>query len=196
MFVRATTFSGSYYENQFLFVVKLKISKAVILMMSVLGKTLNETTQNAKNFSSSSINNFQTLDIKHYLVFQVAPGNKRYLGIDCVPMNINKAELAEMSSFNVELDASEWKYRAKLFNRIRNALAIVQEGYIQNCISNTRETTKTRVYRKIFDSLKYFERSFRETPGIEDSVVNLAIAFETLLSDYYSPGIIKRPIQF
>lgn len=162
MFVKVRSFSNSYYENQFLLLVKLRISKAVILMMSVLGETLNDNGKTSKYFSSSSINNFQTLDIKHYLVFQAPPGRKRYLEIKCVPMNSNSAELVEMSSLNVELNPSEWRRRVKLSIRIRNALVIVETGYIKNCISNIKETVKTRVYRKIFDSLKYFERSFRE----------------------------------
>lgn len=192
LFVRARTFTGGYYENQFLLLIKLKISKSLILMLSVLGKVSSDSSSFPSLFSSSQINNFQTLDINHYLIFQVTPKRNQYLDGNCVPMNVSRAELAELSSLNVQLDPREWKRRPKLFDRVKNALSTVEQGYVNNCISINKETVRTRVYRKIFDSLRYFERSFRESSGIEDSVVNLAISFESLLTDYYAPGATKR----
>jgi hypothetical protein len=49
-----------------------------------------------------------------------------------------------------------------------------------------------RVYRKLFSSLSYFRRSFRVTADIGEAYVNLAVAFEVLLTDNYASGVDVR----
>ncbi|MBD2691417.1 HEPN domain-containing protein [Anabaena catenula] len=197
LFVRVNIFKGGYYENQFLLIIKLKIAKSLILMLSVLGKT-SEEFDGMKKFSSSKLNNFETLDIKHYLVFQVGLNNEQNLDGFCVPINVNRSGLAELSSLKIELYPNEWQDKTDILQQVESALRKVESGYISNCINfqkNRQETVKSRVYRKIFDSIKYFERSFRDKSEIEDSIVNLAISFECLLTDFYAKGVYKRIIR-
>ena len=197
LFVRVNIFKGEYYENQFLLIIKLKIAKSLILMLSVLGKT-SEEFDGMKKFSSSQLNNWETLDIKHYLVFQVQVDNEQDLEGFCVPMNFNRSALAELSSLKIELYIHEWKDKTNVLQEVESALRKVESGYISNCINfqkNRQETVKSRVYRKIFDSIKYFERSFRDKSEIEDSIVNLAISFECLVTDFYAKTVQKRIVR-
>lgn len=119
--VRIHSFSGSYYENQFVYILKLRLYSAMIMMLSALegssyandilrhGKSANDDVM--KHGSSAKVNNWQTLDIKHYLVFETPIGKKKELSVYCVPMNKSRLELAQLSDLNVQIDPRYWTKR-------------------------------------------------------------------------------------
>jgi hypothetical protein len=191
LLVRSRVFSGSYFENQFLLVIKLKIALAFATMLYSFQKKQGEVGAR-KLFSTSNLNNFETLDIRHYLVFQSPVGYRKFLSVDRVPMNASKPELAELSELDIELDPREWRRRSEMLERIRKALATVETGYFAHCMGSLVDTTQRRVFLKIFDAINYFRRSFRESAKEEPNIISLTIAFETLLTDCYSPGVADR----
>jgi hypothetical protein len=68
----------------------------------------------------------------------------------------------------------------------------VENGYLKHVLINPDDSVKTRVYRKLFSSLGYFRRSFRPLSRYEDRCVNIAVSFETLLTD--SSGAPRKTI--
>lgn len=202
--IRIRSFSGSYYENQFAYILKLRLYSAMIMMLSALenlsyennilmyGNSTNDGVM--KYGSSAKVNNFQTLDIKHYLVFETPIGGKKELSAYCVPMNVSRLELAQLSDLNVQIDPRYWtKTRAK--NRLmalHRAISEVEQGYLNHVILGNEKTAHARVFRKLLISIDSFRRSFSAGVKPSEAVIFLSIAFESLLTDFYSRGVIER----
>ena len=192
LITKVNSFTDGYYENQFLITTKLRLTTSLIYLLSSLSN--NNLNDKYKFTSSSSLNNYQTLDINHYLVFQKPINGKKAFNLNCIPMNISQPELVELSDLNIEINPKEWKERNKLAKRIKNAIRKVQNGYFANCITNSNKSSLSRVYNKIYTSLKYFKRSHKSSLFFDESVINLAMAFEILLTDYYAAGVFDRLI--
>jgi len=194
LIVRSRVFSGTYFENQFLLLAKLKMAVAFAIMLFSFQKNQNNVG-NRRFFSTSSLNNWETLDFKHYLVFQAPVKHRRAYSVQRVPMNVSKPELAEISELNIELDPKEWRRRPKLLNTIRMTLATIESGYLNHCIGNLTDTVQRRVYFKLFDATNHYRRSFRQSSNIEQNIISLTVSFETLLTDSYSNGVEARIIR-
>jgi hypothetical protein len=189
--VKVRSFSGTYYENQFFLVLRLKLATTLLFMLAALEERF-ERSETAEFGSSKSINNFQTLDIKHYLLFEPRPGRSSFLDGRCIPMNVNRAELADLSALNIEVDPRAWRCRRPIVGKVSSSLAAVERGYLRNYVGRGSRNNQARVYRKLFDALSYFRASFRQTGNPDEQIVNLAIAFEVLLTDFYADGVLKR----
>lgn len=188
--VRVQSYPGSYYENQAQLLNILRYSTTALFALATLEPS--EPSPVALIGSSSIINNFQTFDFKHYLVFHTRGGRAVELDGDCVPMNVRRAELAETSDMPVELSPAIWKRRARDRAQVMNALRRCQAGYFRHTYGEVSQSLRGRVYRKLHDSLHFFRRSFRQSEYAGESIVALAVAFETLLTDNYAPGVAGR----
>jgi hypothetical protein len=186
--LKVKTFSQQYFETQRLLTIKLRLATTLMTMLHGMQKSRDD----ARIYSTSSMNNFETLDIKHYLIFESAAHGQRKFNVQRVPMNFSRAELSEISELNVELNPTEWARRPKTFARLADALGVVERGYMEKCVGSRAETPASRVFRKTFLALDYFRRSFRSSAKKEDGIINLAIAFETLLTDYYAGDVGRR----
>lgn len=191
--VSISTLTSNYYENQFIYILKLKLSTALIMMLSALGD--QEASDNRLLASSSArVNNRQTLDIHHYLVFEPSLSDPKMLQARCVPMNAARLQLSELSDLNVEIYPRTWTRRSagRQLEAIRAALETVEAGYLKHHILGKKGKLKARVYRKLVDSLDYFRRSHSAGANENETTVSLAIAFDTLLMDAYASGVTKR----
>jgi hypothetical protein len=92
----------------------------------------------------------------------------------------------------VAINLKAWARRSQDVERICSALSVVEAGYLREGIYSTNTKVSARVVRKLFQSLTYFRRSFRVTADIGEAYVNLAVAFETLLTDSYAKGVQQR----
>ena len=201
---RIRSFHEFYYENQFVYILKLRLYSSMIMMLSALenssytDKTLkyrNSVSDDVmKHGSSAKINNWQTLDIKHYLTFETPIGAKKELSAYCVPMNVSQLELAQLSDLNVQIDPHYWtKTRAKSrLAKLYVTISEVEQGYLYHVILGNKNTVHTRVFRKLLISIDAFRRSFSAGIKHSEAVVFLAIAFESLLTDFYAHGVIDR----
>jgi hypothetical protein len=178
LLVKCRTFSQEYFENQFLLVIKLKLATTLVSMLYSMQKKSNAN----RVYSTSAINNFPTLDIRHYLVFQVNPKKQSTFDVRRIPMNLRSAELAELSELNIQLNLLAWK-RSALAERLSKAIMKFERSYMENCVGIDQVTPTIKVYRKIYLALEYFRRSFRSSSKVEDQIVTLATAFEILLID-------------
>ena len=195
LLLRTRAFSGEYYENQLFLLIELYYATALVAMLSVLSKRVG--TKEIPAWSSTArVNNFQTLDIKHYMAFQVpVRRHRRLLDVKCIPMNCSRTELAELSDLNIDLDPREWKIRRRFLDRVRQALDKTKRGYMRHSVGAGRDSMDARIHRKMYDAVGYFKRSFRSRSRIEEGVINLAVAFEVLLTDHYSRGVEDRIVR-
>jgi hypothetical protein len=189
--VRIASYTSGYYENQRILILKLRMSTTLIAMMAVMGR--QERPSDYEDFSTAKTNNWETLDIAHYLLFQANPAGTQ-LSVDCTPMHADRLTLAELSDLGVDIDARAWKGQARRnqLNLIRDSLGYAEDGYLRNCILGSRSPNAPRLFRKLESSISYFCRSLRSRGQDSEKVVALAIAFETLLMDYYSRGVTKQ----
>jgi hypothetical protein len=107
-------------------------------------------------------------------------------------MHVAPADLAELSDVNIELIPQLWLHRRPIVKRIALALRTVEDGYIKHALLAKDSSVRSRVYRKLYNALAYFRRSFHFSADKGAAVVNLAVAFEILLTDFYSPGVSGR----
>jgi hypothetical protein len=189
--VKISSYTSGYYENQRILILKLRMSTTLIAMMSVMGR--QEEPSDYQDFSTAKTNNWETLDIAHYMLFQTNPEGTQ-LSVDCTPMHADRLTLAELSDLGVDIDVRSWKGRArqKQLCLIRDSLGYLEDGYLGCCILESRSPNSSRLFRKLESSVSYFCRSLRSRGQDSEKVVALAIALETLLIDYYSRGITKH----
>jgi hypothetical protein len=184
--VKVSSYTSGYYENQRILELKLRLSATLVAMMSVMGR--REDPERAQAFSTRRTNNWQTLDIRHYLLFQVAP-RKLELSVDCTPMHLNQVEMAEISDLGTDIDPRAWTAdKRDQLQWIRASLSALEAAFLRHCVIGSKDEVARRLYRKLLTSLGYFRRSLRARTYELENVVALAIAFETLLTDFYSKG--------
>jgi len=186
--------SGSTYENQRFFVTRIQIVTSLVFMIATL---TSDYSTGAKNWfgSSSKISNQETLDIKHYVLLETSGRTRRELRGVCVPIHIDRALLAELAELNVDLNLKALKSRHRTVKTILTVVAKLEKNYFGSLFERKSKSTRVIAYRKIFDSLAYFRRSFRSVANPGEPVVNLAIAFEVLLTDNYAKGVKERVIR-
>ncbi len=187
---KVSTVPGGYYENQFLLVGRLRMITTLLGMLGTLQE--DEATRAEVLFSSANINNFETLDIKHYMVLSDVPVNDEALEGQFVPMNASPLTLAELSDLPIEFNADHWIRNLDEARRVFAALNYVYEQHLASSFGPDSKGIKARVYRKLTQALTYFHRSYSKSHESWQSVVTLAIAFETLLTDSYSSGVRHR----
>lgn len=193
--VKVASFSGLYHENQVLFILKIRLATALVMMMATMGKAVNK--EEAILSRTSIVNNAQTLDLHHYLVFQVQPEKDQALEIKCVPMNIDQRELLELSDLGVELDLGFWRdlTNRPLLDKLYKAMRTLETGYLKHFITaQNKHSVVSLVHQKLLVSINHFRRSFRDRGQDSENIVALAIALETLLTDSFASGVTKRII--
>jgi hypothetical protein len=188
--VKVRTFAGEHYENQAFIVIKLKIATSAIFMLSALESSL--AARSVSWTSTRNVNNFQTLDISHYIIFEPAPKSKGVFEARRIPMNVSATELAEITAVPVRITPGAWMKRKKFIGRICSALLTAESNYLNAILNPRNETAPFRMHRKLFESLTYFRRSFRLTSDPGETYVNLAVAFEVLLTGSYAKGVESR----
>lgn len=127
MMVRLASFTGDMYENQFVYTMKIRLAAAHILMLHAL---LVETHGPLDPHSSTAaVNNFETLDISHYLIAEAI--GRKTLSTRRVPMNVSALDLARLSDIRADLSTSglAGSQMKRLSKGITEALKSVEQGY-------------------------------------------------------------------
>ena len=144
--------------------------------------------------SSSRSNNWETLDIKHYIHLYPQPYMNKLTG-QCIPMNINRATLAELSEVPVDLDPVHWSKRKKEHDRLCKTLNNFGSHLFRHLISKNQGGSQRRACVKFFRSLEFYRKSYRKRDYLGEASVHMATAFETLLTDHYAPRVSERVIK-
>lgn len=192
MLVRLASHTGAYYENQFIYTLKIRISSAIAVMLQAL--SLDAGQEVDKFESSAHVNNYETLDIRHYLIGEGPTDGKGPISLQRIPMNVGAMELARLSDLAVTLDSEALAgARSKRWERmIVPLLKSVENGYLNHVNLSSKDAVKSRVYRRLVTALDWYRQSFGSRANEQEAVVALAVAFETLLTDFYAKGVSAR----
>jgi len=185
--MRVVNQRGSYYSTEWPITVRLRATTALIAMTALFQNQYKD--EPGVLMSSSMMNNWETLDIHHYFVLYDNPGHPHFLDGDAVPIHARGRGLAELSELNVELDPTARSRRRLIYPQIEAAVSVVMAGHLNHVSARQRKSLKGRVYRRAFDSLDYFRRSFPRGGATWSAVVSLSTAFEMLLTDNYARGV-------
>lgn len=191
MLVRLSSHTGDYYENQFVYTLKIRIAAAQVVMLNAL--IVDSGIKVEKFHSSADVNNWETLDIRHYLVGEATHPEKP-LNIRRVPMNVAPLELARLSDLAVtlstrtleRLEVQAWQ------KELTPILRSVEEGYLRYVNLTSGERVHVRVYRRLVTAIDWYRQSFGSRLKEAEAIVALTVAFETLLTDHYAPGSAAR----
>jgi hypothetical protein len=185
--IRMTTQRGSFFDTEVVVVSRVRAATARLAMISTF--QAGDPDRPSSLFSTSRINNWETLDIHHYIVFSDNPGRGGTLDGDCVPLH-RRSNIVELSDLSIEIDPA-FRGRKATIARINEAVAAAYQGHLDH-MWRRRRNARTRTYDRLFASLAFFVRSFHNEGQSWSAAVSLATAFEMVLTDHYSGGATRR----
>jgi hypothetical protein len=186
--IRLTTQRGSYYDTESVVLRRVRAATAQLAMVACFQDP--HPDRPSRIFSSSRTNNWETLDIHHYIVLADSAGRRDALTGDCVPIQSRGARLIELTDLSIEIDPN-FRGRKRTVESINNAISAVYRGHLAHMWTRQRNA-QTRTYDRLFASLAYFLRSFHNGGENWSATVALSTAFEMLLTDSYAGGVTKR----
>jgi hypothetical protein len=188
--VRVRSLTMGAGENQPAYIRLLRHRTAMVAMASVLTPPRGGPFAAA---SSNIVNNHETLDFKHYLVFETAGDASRPLRSDRVPMGPRRASLVQLADLRVDIDPEAWQLPAfsGTIGEITDAMVDLEDLQAEVEGGSSRAELKANLARKLSTSLHWYRRSFASFADPREAAVGLAVAFEALLSDGFTMGITK-----
>ena len=188
--VRTVHVPGSYYGSEWLLISRVRATTGLLAMLAALQPERSD--RSLRLFSSRSMNNWQTLDIHHYLTLFAGIRRGSELDGQCVPIHAGRTFVSELSDLAIDIDPVHWRQRDALAQRVHNAVEAVYAEYLRAQFHPGKPAAHERTVMKLFDSMSYFRRSFQGSPTSWSGKVALATAFEMLLLD--SSGAIRRTL--
>jgi len=191
LLLRLTSHTGSYYENQFIYTLKIRIASAQVVMLHALSVDAGVTID--KYQSSAEVNNFETLDIRHYLIGEATTPGKA-MNMNRVPMNVAAKELARLSDLAVTISTRTLAQPnfVAISTRLSPLMNSLEEGHLRYVNLSSSERIHVRVYSRLLTAIDWYRQSFGSRTKEAEAIVALAVAFETLLTDHYAPGSAQR----
>ena len=192
MMVKIASHTGDYYENQFIYTLKIRIASALAAMLYALSADRGDEVD--KFASSSEVNNWETLDIRHYLVAETNKDKSVPLKLRSVPMNLAAMDLARLSDLTAILSSKTLGQRnlSVAKRMFAPALKVLESGYITHVNADSSNKVCRRVFSRVITALDWYRQSFGARVTDDEAIVALAIAFETLLTDHYTGGVRDR----
>lgn len=179
--VRTVHFPGSYYGGEWLLISRVRATTGLLAMLAALQP--ERSARAPRLFSSRSVNNWQTLDIHHYLTLFAGTRRSGELDGQCVPIHAGRTYVSELSDLAIDIDPLYWRRRDPLAQRVHDAVEVVYARYLRAQFHHGTPGAPERTVRKLFDSIGYFRRSLQGSPSSWSGKVALATAFEMLLLD-------------
>lgn len=158
LLVKLTSHTGDMYENQFVYTLKIRSAASALLMLHALSV---ERDGSIDKFSSSAhVNNWETLDIRHYLIGEGRRSGK--IATRRVPMNVSALDLARLSDVAavVSTEAMETNTMKRFERQIVAALKTVEQGYFRHVHLTAGSKMEARFYKRIVTALDWFRQSF------------------------------------
>jgi hypothetical protein len=181
--VRIHHMPGSYYSNEHLIVNRIQ---SVLGLLSLLAAIQPSKVNRASAFfSTSKMNNFETLDLRHYLALFGSKLASSELDGDCVPIHGSRTEISELAALSFELNPAYWRKSVKLGEDIRIQVESLYSAQLKQNLRGRPRNARERTIGRMFRSLQMFRRSY--VPSADDwtGKVALSTAFEMLLTDHY-----------
>lgn len=183
LIVRTIQWPGSYYGNEWLLLSRLRATAATLSMLSSLQPDVEERA--GRLFSSVIVNNWQTLDIHHYLALYDWPNRNSELDGQCIPIHASRVAVTELSNLAIEVDPRYWRENVATGDRVHDAMEKLYSAYLRQEFKHGRDNAISRTVRRFFESVDYFRRSFQRSENDFMGMVSLSTAFEMLLTDSY-----------
>lgn len=181
--VRANHLPGSYYANEHLLMNRVQ---SVVGLLSLLAALQPATTDRVGFLMSSSrMNNWETLDIHHYLALYDPPGHKTELTGDCVPIHGGRVEVSELAALGFDIDPTYWRRQVALGADMQTQVEKLYVAQLKLKVARKKLNASGRTVNRLFDSLQMFRRSFADSTDDWTGRVALSTAFEMLLTDHY-----------
>lgn len=192
MLVKLASHTGDYYENQFIYTLKIRIAAALAAMLYALGTDRGHQVDSF--VSSAAINNWETLDIRHYLIGEARTKNTEFVDLRRVPMNVAALDLARLSDLTLTLSSKtlESSFLKAAQRKIVPALKAIESGHLAHVNISSSDQVRRKVFARIVTALDWYRQSFSVRVTDHEAVVALAVAFETLLTDAYANGVRDR----
>lgn len=190
MMVRLTSHTGDMFENQFVYSLKIRSVASCLLMLHAL--SVEKTAPVESFLTTSSVNNWETLDIRHYVVGENLP--RRAMSLRRVPMNVSALELARLSDVAAVISTGELSTARmrRLSVAITSALKTIEQGYFRHVNLSSKDRVQKRLFKRFVTALDWYRQSFGSRVNESEAVVAIAVAFETLLTDTYQKGVADR----
>jgi hypothetical protein len=192
MMVKIASHTGDYYENQFIYTLKIRIAAVLAVMLYAL--SADRGLQVDGFASSASVNNWQTLDIRHYLIGEAQDKKSRPVDLRRVPMNVAALDLARLSDLPLTLSSQtlDLTFLKAARQSLVPALKTVEAGHLAHVNVPSGDKVRRKVFARIVTALDWYRQSFSARVTDDEAVVSLAVAFETLLTDGYAIGVRDR----
>lgn len=143
---------------------------------------------NAFLLSTAEVNNWETWDYKHFL--SIVNISQVKAEVSRIPIAIEKNEIIALTEMNFKLYYGSAVKNMKAYKKIVELVPKLKSLYIQAGISE--DSLRDKFYNKLLSSLDFFHLSLSSQPQKRHSTLNLAIAFESLVSDKYEAGVTKK----
>jgi hypothetical protein len=166
------------FENQAIILEKLAHITNQLYFVSVLRSGNSDL---GKIFSTKMTNNWETLDLKHFLTI-----NGFNQSILCKPIHYKYDLLFNEMHLNIDLLAKTKKI-VKWEKEAIKCLDKIFEGNKNYLLTGDKNL---KIYHKISNSLKFFRRSVKAI-NEEDKIININIAVEALLLDNEGDKVAK-----
>ncbi|WP_211236026.1 HEPN domain-containing protein [Leisingera aquimarina] len=192
MMVKLASHTGAYFENQFIYTLKIRISSALTAMLYALAADRGEKVSDFN--TTARVNNWETLDIHHYLIGEARKKKSEAVDLRRVPMNLAALDLARLSDLTLSLGADTLRlsFMRDAQRRLTQALKLVEIGHLEHVNTTSKDRVRSKVYARVVTALDWYRQSFSARVTDDEAVVALAVAFETLLTDAYAPGVSAR----
>lgn len=191
LLMRIRSLSMGARENQRPILRAIEHRTTLLGLVSVLSKRRDKSRLLARSTQAS--NNDQTLDFRHYLVFESPGAADKPLRFDRVSMGPSRSALMQVSDLDVDVDPAAWRTRGvqRTVTDLTTAMIALEDLQAAVAGGALSAAHKANVARKLSTALHWCRRSFAAFSTPREGVVAMAVAFEALLSDGYSNGITK-----
>jgi len=195
MMVKIASHTGAYYENQFVYTLKIRIAASLAAMLYAIGADRGHEVN--KFASTASLNNWETLDIRHYLIGEAGDIRSTPIDLRRVPMNLAALDLARLSDLTITLSSRTLglSFLKLAKQRLITSLKVVEAGFLAHVNIGGNDKVRRRVFARVVTALDWYRQSFGARVTDDEAIVALAVAFETLLTDAYMPGVMARVVR-
>lgn len=165
------------YDNLRFIIQRINFITNKLYFLSALA---NIEDRSGSFFSTRNTNNWETLDIKHFLTVTTSAGR---CALNCIPVHFSDFMIYEKMHMNIDLLLK----RKSIHHWEKNAIECIDglyKGYRHYMLTYDRDHS---IYFRVASSLDYFRRSVKSI-NKEDKIININIAFETLLLDRQEGG--------
>lgn len=192
MMVRVASHTGAYFENQFIYTLKIKVAAVLAAMLYALAADRGKKV--GKFHTTARVNNWETLDIHHYLIGEAREKKSDPVELRRVPMNVAALDLARLSELTLSLGADTLRqsFVREAQRQLTHALKKVETGHLEHVNTTSNDRVRRKVYARVVTALDWYRQSFSASVTDDEAVVALAVAFETLLTDSYARGVAER----